>query len=93
MASGWLTKNQKKLIDGLTFWRCMPTHREILRKCFTEAEWIWLMEEEGFVNSAKSVKTADDVENVSRQGSNLITLAQLGKHPSRGKPPREAPRL
>jgi hypothetical protein len=70
----------------------MPTHREILRKCFTEAEWIWLMEEEKFVDSAKDVKSADDVENVSRQGSNLITLAQLGKHPAKRKPPPEARR-
>jgi hypothetical protein len=64
---------------------------EVLEKCFSESEWKWLKEESSFLQAVKSLKSIDDIQNISRSGDNLIYLAEAGKHPAHRKPP-EAPR-
>jgi hypothetical protein len=65
---------------------------DVLKKCFSDLEWEWLSEECCFCEAVRSLKTIDDVENVSRMGDDLIFLAQSGKHPANRKPPSQPSR-
>jgi hypothetical protein len=60
---------------------------EVLKKCFSPAEWEWLLREPSFVQKADSLRDMNDVESISRVGLSLITDAERGTHSGKRIPP------
>ena len=70
--------------------RMVPsTLTDLLKICFSDEQWEWLERDPSFRSAVQSIKTLEDVQNLSRTGAQLIRFAGSGKPPTQGQLPAE----
>lgn len=60
----------------------------LLKRCFSDEEWLWLLQEPAFQVALDDVRSLDQTEEVIKLALRLIHLARNGTLPSKRPPPR-----